>query len=590
MSRPADLRPSEHGSGDRLGTEAPWLSALAQALAEALPRLADAPPDPLVLEAIGALTRALERGELALSLVGAAPEGLSAEAWPDGHRQALAASPLAVERPEAPLVLRGDRLAWRRWYELQEQVIGRLIERANRPWPQAPGPEVIAAAVGRAGERGALDGRQRQAVAALLGHGLVLVGGGPGTGKTSTVVQMLAAALEQDSEGSSPGLRLHLAAPTGKAAARLKAAIGEGLGRVPAPIAERLALTPCTTLHRLLESTGDTFRRNRRHPLALDLLVVDELSMVDLPLMQALLDALPDRARLLLVGDPAQLPPVGPGPVLLELNRPGQLRALGPAAVELITAYRNNGALAEVAAVLRGMEQGAHDPEALRRALEGLGQGANLLWQTAVPGVLPPVLRQRLERHLRRLGQLAAQLEQQQAPLAPSPAEPSTAQLAALLAEVEACVLLTPVRRGPWGVEAIHRALLGELASQPPRFWPIGTPLLCQRNLPEQGLANGDVGVVVGWAGECQVLFAAPAAQGGHRLIHPDRLPGAEPALALTIHKSQGSQYGEVLLLVPESVRWDPRLLYTGLTRASERALLITPPTPSWLGPGRPAA
>ncbi|MFS6827306.1 AAA family ATPase [Cyanobium sp. ATX-6F1] len=400
-------------------------------------------------------------------------------------------------------MLRGDQLAWRRWYELQEQVIGRLIERANRPWPQAPGPELIAAAVDRAGSRGALDPRQRQAVAALLGHGLVLLGGGPGTGKTSTVVQMLAAALEQDAEGPLPGLRLHLAAPTGKAAARLKAAIGEGLGRVPAPIAARLAEAPCTTLHRLLESTGDTFRRNRRHPLALDLLVVDELSMVDLPLMQALLEALPDPARLLLVGDPAQLPPVGLGPVLLELHRPGNLRALGTAAVELITIYRNNGALAEVAAVLRGAERGDHDPVALRRALEGLGEGANLQWQSAAPGRLPPVLRQRLERHLRRLGQLASQLEGKEAQVEP------------LLEELEACVLLTPVRGGPWGVEAIHRALLGELASQPPRFWPIGTPLLCQRNLPEQGLANGDVGVVVDWAGERQVLFAAPAAQGG---------------------------------------------------------------------------
>lgn len=313
---------------------------------------------------------------------------------------------------------------------------------------------------------------------------------------------MLAAALEQDAEGPLPGLRLHLAAPTGKAAARLKAAIGEGLGRVPAPIAARLAEAPCTTLHRLLESTGDTFRRNRRHPLALDLLVVDELSMVDLPLMQALLEALPDPARLLLVGDPAQLPPVGLGPVLLELHRPGNLRALGTAAVELITIYRNNGALAEVAAVLRGAERGDHDPVALRRALEGLGEGANLQWQSAAPGRLPPVLRQRLERHLRRLGQLASQLEGKEAQVEP------------LLEELEACVLLTPVRGGPWGVEAIHRALLGELASQPPRFWPIGTPLLCQRNLPEQGLANGDVGVVVDWAGERQVLFAAPAAQG----------------------------------------------------------------------------
>ncbi|MCP9849007.1 AAA family ATPase [Cyanobium sp. Morenito 9A2] len=579
-------RSSPESPSGRSGTDTTWLGALGDALSEALPRLAGATPDPLVAEAIGALAWELERGELVLALSGPAPEGLSATAWPDGHLQALAASPLAAEHPEAPLVLQGDQLAWRRWHGLKEQVIGRLIERANRPWPQAPSAQAIRDAVALAGKRGALDVRQCQAVAALLGQGLLLLGGGPGTGKTSTVVQLLAAALDQD-----PLLRLHLAAPTGKAAARLKAAIGEGLERVPASLAHLLANAPCTTLHRLLESNGERYRRHRHHLLDLDLLVVDELSMVDLPLMDALLEALPDSAQLVLVGDPAQLPPVGPGAVLLELQRPEHLQALGSAAVELTTIYRNNGALAAVAAVLRSEERDRPDPHVLRQALEEVEADANLQWLTAPPGRLPPLLRQRLEQHLHHLGLLAARLEPLEAPGTPPSAQPSNQgsgnRVKALLTELESCVLLTPVRRGAWGVEAIHRTLLGEQAIQPPRFWPLGTPLLCQRNLAEQGLANGDVGVLVNWAGERQVLFAAPAAEGGWRLIHPDRLPGAEPALALTIHKSQGSQYGEVLLLLPELARWDPRLLYTGLTRARERALLVTPPAPSWLAGAR---
>ena len=147
-----------------------------------------------------------------------------------------------------------------------------------------------------------------------------------------------------------PGARIHLAAPTGKAAARLRSATGSA--------------TPCSTLHRLLESRGDHFGRNRRHPLALDLVVVDEVSMVDMALMGALLEALPEDCRLVLVGDPAQLAPVGPGSVLRELQRPTPWRsAMGPA-VTLRTTCRNDGAIAAspppcVGPSPRGL---AHDP------------------------------------------------------------------------------------------------------------------------------------------------------------------------------------------------------------------------------------
>jgi exodeoxyribonuclease V alpha subunit len=154
-------------------------------------------------------------------------------------------------------------------------------------------------------------------------------------------------------------------------------------------------------------------------------------------------------------------------------------------------------------------------------------------------------------------------------------------------------VLLSPVRQGAWGVEAVQRQLLGEAAGKAIQHWPLGTPVLCQRNLADEGLANGDIGVLVERAGERLVLFPGPfpgqagSAPGttspGARLFHPARLGAAEPALALTIHKSQGSQYQEVVLLVPQMRHWDPRLLYTGLTRARQRAWLITTHAPSWL-------
>ena len=140
---------------------------------------------------------------------------------------------------------------------------------------------------------------------------------------------------------------------------------------------------------------------------------------------------------------------------------------------------------------------------------------------------------------------------------------------------LEARIALSPLRQGPWGVEALHRALLGPAAAAPLERWPLGTPVLNRLNRPEQELANGDIGVLVERDGQRLVWMSSG------RLLHPARLAGAEPALALTVHKAQGSQYGEVLLLLPPSRHSDPRLLYTGLTRARRRVLLVTPASPA---------
>jgi exodeoxyribonuclease V alpha subunit len=173
----------------------------------------------------------------------------------------------------------------------------------------------------------------------------------------------------------------------------------------------------------------------------------------------------------------------------------------------------------------------------------------------------------RLREHQQRLAELAAALgglEPQTGPAVDPGAD-------ALLCELEQLILLSPVRQGTWGVEGVQRALLGEALAGPVQRWPLGTPVLNRRNLPEQELANGDIGVLVaGSDGGRLVLFP------GGRLLHPARLAGAEPALALTVHKSQGSQYGEVLLLLPAGRQLDARLLYTGLTRARSRARLYT--------------
>ena len=556
------------------------MSSLAPALLDSLSRLlpADADAVAVVQPLITALAAALERGELAIDLEGPAPVELDeGPTWPADQLQALQrcgwlaqADSLAMH-PEAPLVQDGRWLRWRRWHQQLCQCRDALIARGRTAQQPAIDAAILAAADQRASAAG-LDPQQCRAVSALLNHRLVLLSGGPGTGKTSTVVQMLAATLRLQ-----PQLRLQLSAPTGKAAGRLGEAVATGAAALEPALAERLRALPCLTLHRLLEARGDGagFRRGIRLPLELDLLVVDEVSMVDLPLMAALLEALPEQAQLLLVGDPGQLPPVGPGAVLLELCQPAALTALGPAAVELRTTYRNDGAIAALAAQLRNStSNGPALLAELQPALTALPAAANLRWQQAPAARPPAAVLERLQNHQRRLAELAGRIQLRRQPPGQEPESgetQTTAAMVSLLAELEQLILLTPIRRGSWGVEGLHRALLGDAARAPVQRWPLGTPVLNRRNMAEQGLANGDIGVVVGRGEERQVLFS------GGRLLHPARLSGAEPALALTVHKAQGSQYAEVLLLLPSSRQSDARLLYTGLTRARQRAVLFTP-------------
>jgi exodeoxyribonuclease V alpha subunit len=205
----------------------------------------------------------------------------------------------------------------------------------------------------------------------------------------------------------------------------------------------------------------------------------------------------------------------------------------------------------------------------LRPRLEGLDPGANLRWQRASPRRAPSIVLRLLEEHAGALAALAAHL---------SPKDEAGARQ--LLAERDRLLVLSPQRRGPWGLEALHRALLGEAAGASVGDWPAGTPVLCTRNLPELGLANGDVGVLVRQEGaedERRLLFGDAGGE-APLWVHPAQLAGAaEAALALTIHKAQGSEAEEVVVLMPAGEHRDPRLLYTALTRARRRALLITP-------------
>ena len=388
--------------------------------------------------------------------------------------------------------------------------------------------------------RAAFDRRERllaELEQRLIAHDGCLVTGGAGTGKTTLVRELLA---------GEEGRRVALAAPTGKAAARLRQALG-GAGDG----------WPCQTLHRLLEARGNgVFGRDGQRPLPLDTLVVDEVSMVDGLLMEALLRALPATVRLLLVGDPGQLPPVGGGGLLdgleqrLQRSAPGHRR-------HLTVSHRFDGrtALGRFVTALRAPA----DAETLQRQLETLPIDGNLGWHPLGRG-LPPALVTLLHEHVQTLRQAVA----------------ADHDPVALLGLLERLLLLTPQRRGPLGVEGLNSRLLG-LDPRQPRRWPAGTPVLVTRNDPGLDLANGDLGLVLpsGGGAMAEVLLPGPA---GPRRLPLALLPGLEPALALTVHKSQGSQAERAVVVVPQPEALDPRLLYTALTRARQRVDLVCPP------------
>ena len=513
---------------DSRGTASNWPASFAAGLHAALcRRLPPAIPASDLESLTRELTEALEQGQLTVPLNGEIQRLADASGWLDGDA--------------SPLMIQDDRIGWRRWLQAMENVVEALVARSSLPPCSADrlkAPEVPEG----------LNAEQRAAVCALDQTSVVLLSGGPGTGKTSTVVELL-----RREEALHPDLRIGLAAPTGKAARRLGDAVL--MSRPP---------LPCSTLHRWLDAGARGFGRGPDRPLDLDLLVIDEMSMLDLGLAQALIAALPPECRLVLVGDPAQLPPVGSGAVWHRLQEGDVRPRFGAGAVHLVRTYRNRGALATLAAALRegGMT-------AFCEAIDHLPAEGNVRVERGSPWRLPPLVRQRWGDRLQRLSALAEGLDRCDASALAAAAQP-------LLEAVESELVLCPRRRGPWSLEDLNRSLLGDANADDPARWPMGLPVICGGNQAELGLANGDLGVVVGRGETRRVLFRTVDAEGSVQVqrLHPARLRRLEPALALTIHRAQGSEADRVMVLWPDPLELldssdhDQRLLYTAITRS----------------------
>jgi exodeoxyribonuclease V alpha subunit len=489
------------------------------------------------------LSRSVREGHICLYLDEINEPGLDLSNRSDVIAKLKQSPAFGTPNEKTPIVIdRGQRLYLRRYWVYQDQLARAILRRARQN----------RASKGR-------SGTQDAAIEAALNNQFTVISGGPGTGKTTTVLTILHRMLASP-EGAA--MRVALAAPTGKAAARLQELLRNTQDRPDIPDrVKQLVPQTASTIHRLLGPRPDSiyFQYDASNPLPLDVLVVDEASMVPMPLMAKLFDALPEKARVILLGDRDQLASVDPGAVLadiVEAASPKQSPLHGAISI-LSKNYRfgNSNAIFKLATAVRsGDADGAADILAQDNLVE--------LGKSDVPG--PAILGARLE---------AAVVDRYQ--IWVSEKDP-TAALAALPEFRVLCAL----REGPFGVgqlnsvieQALHRR---GLISDPSHNYA-GKPILITQNDYQARLYNGDVGIFLADPAEADSdrLWAWFAGQDKElRRLSPARLPEYEPAYAMTVHKAQGSEFDRVLLILPDrdSPVLSRELVYTGITRASKR-------------------
>jgi exodeoxyribonuclease V alpha subunit len=512
---------------------------------------------------------AMREGHVCLRLGDDDVRGRLAALGLDGLKGGLDTGVIGAPDTGRPLILDGERLYFSRFFRDEEALARAFLRLASAPPRNIPAdllPDIFKAG-------GDETDWQDVACFAALRSRLCVISGGPGTGKTTTVARILALAARMH---AGVNFRIRLAAPTGKAASRMTEALAEAFpgGSLP-PELDACLSQGAQTVHRLLGWSAGGFRHHQGNPLPLDMLVVDEASMLDLELTTRLMEALPEHASLVLLGDRNQLASVEAGAVLANLCREEVVNAFSPDfvadaakagaqgltvtpralaltdnVVELKKSWRfdADSGIAALSALIRdGQAQ-----EAGKLLAEGR-KDLKMLPCTGQPD-LAAVLKPLLRDAFKDLG--------------------GTTDPASAFEIFAALRLLSPVRKGPRGTEALNRLTREALHGATGNEWYPGRPVMILENDYNLGLFNGDVGIALPVDGTLRVFF--PAAQ-GFTSFTPARLPRFETCYAMTVHKSQGSEFGHTVLILPE----EPcpvlgrELLYTALTRAKRRFTLL---------------
>jgi exodeoxyribonuclease V alpha subunit len=483
-------------------------------------------------DAVELLFEAHKDGSTACKLDIASSELRHAVAKPDGDQS----TPLvAVE-------MDGSTFLQTRWFfEAEKKIASRLLALNSQASTTCPSQNLV--------DYFSEEGPQREAAKLALDRNLAIITGGPGTGKTYTLARIIALLLDAGEDLK----RIQLTAPTGKAADRMKQAVEEACGALP-KLQENLRAVASTsrTIHSLIgfHPGKNACTYHAAHRLPCKILIVDECSMIDTLLWQALLEALPDEARLILLGDPNQLESVGRGNVFTEIAHAGVLK---PARAHLTKSHRFADRPAIFALAKAIEEKKADSASVLITENTDPACAHGLFWKDAtghsqVLKHLPPAV-----------------LEAMQAvAFAPTPEE--------ALKALENVRILTSHRTPAAGQQSLGMEIEKFLLEKFPGKKILNRPVIIDRNDPETGLRNGEVGIVHTAEGTRAVHFDKRPP------VSLSKLPEHSPAWSITIHRSQGSEYENVVVVLPkkaDSPLATRQLLYTAITRAKKSLFLF---------------
>tara|TARA_B100001105_G_C22386238_1_gene442068 strand:- start:1 stop:1863 length:1863 start_codon:yes stop_codon:yes gene_type:complete len=581
--------------------KAGYLSSLDLHLSEALQRIS-AEKDPLVALGAAVACRATTSGHVCADLasiissppLGSGGDPVPGASWPelDAWVTALAGSGLVGNGEDAsPLVLENNRrLYLGKYWDLQQRLVAEIEARIALP-PDSPDDELLRRGIKRlfGSDESGPDWQKAAAVAALRNN-FTVISGGPGTGKTTTIVKIIVLLIERALESGEQPLLIDLLAPTGKAAARLEEAVRAAGSKLELEDEVRRRIPgEGATLHRRLGYNPrgfGSFRHGRKNPLGADVVIVDEASMIDLAMMTRLFEAIPRSSRLILLGDEHQLASVEAGAILGDIcnsqredgwspsfskkladitgqdypsSATGGAPALADCIVELQKSYRfdESSGIGKFARLVRN-GKAAEAIECLQAA------------EYKDISLLPPADPEALQESIRELiiERYGSYLEQ---------GDPVQR-----METFNSFRILCAHRLGPHGFYHLNELVEATLDSagllEFEGAWYHGKPIMITRNDYQLDLFNGDTGLVVRDEerdGALRAQFIDP--EGRIRSFSPARLPPHETAYAMTIHKSQGSEFERVFVVLPDgpSALLSRELIYTAITRARKEVLLL---------------